>query len=66
GYGVGNGHGGVSFGVFCCLVTPLYHGETPRPRKIAKKMPDKGNRFTRHHNFASCSPVIKLNNERKI
>ena len=37
GYGVGNGHGGVSLRAFCCLQDPSRHGETPRPGKSAKK-----------------------------
>ena len=51
GYGAGNGHGGVSFRVFCCLQDPLYHGEIPRPGKTAKKMPDMGTKFSVNHNL---------------
>ena len=57
GYGVGNGHGGIVFRVFCRSQTPSCHGEIHRPGKNAKKIPLKGNGFTPDHDFASGSRV---------
>ncbi|MCY4209191.1 MAG: hypothetical protein OXD29_14765, partial [Roseovarius sp.] len=43
-----------------------YPGQVSVKYIIPKKMPDLGNKFTRHHNFASCSSERFFNGRRDV